>query len=355
MASIASRILLTIVTVLIAVAIGLLLRRIVVRSLKKTFLDNWIVQTLGILVILPPLIIAAIASPLIISWDISLISKFWNNTPLHLLNVSSLIINLIETVLIIVFGVGIARTMMKVAVRGLGESRIDINIRTLIGRVLFITVLTIVTFWILTIWEVSIGFPVAAIGVITVAFTVAIQDILKDLVAGFYILMERPFYIGDQISIQNYTGKVEDVQLRATKLRLVSGEEVVIPNSQIFGGIVVNNTHYDERRATIIATLAQEDFVADKTPELIIKTLRELSSIISKPEPTVTVSGFTGTINGYTGSLSGYTGKTVTLTVRFWVTSSVQQSPASVTQAMHALRAALPCADLAVRESAGDV
>jgi small-conductance mechanosensitive channel len=132
----------------------------------------------------------------------------------------------------------------------------------------------------------------------------------------------------------------------------VSGEEVTIPNSLVFGGIVINNTFYDERRATILVTLAQEDFVQDETPALIVKTIKEVGSVMVKPEPTVTVSSITGTVSGYTGTVSGYTGKALTLTVRFWVASG---QLTTVTEVMCSLREALPKADLVVRDSAGDV
>lgn len=349
-----SRIGLTILTIIIALAIGLLLRRAVVRSLKNSVLDNWLVQTLGILVILPLLIVAALASPIIITWDINQL-----NTILQKLfpgvkapDIQNFVVHLIGTLLILVLAFGVARTFMRVAVRSLGESRLDINMRTLLGRVFYVAILIFAIFWILSLWEPSLSVPVAVIGIVTVAFSIAIQDIVKDLVAGFYILIEHPFRIGDQISTANYTGKVEDVQLRATKLRIVSGEEVTIPNSLVFGGIVVNNTFYDERRATIIVTLAQEDFVQEETPVLILKTIKEVGSVMIKPEPSAVVSSITGTVSGYTGAQSSYTGKTITLLVRFWVASG---QFTTVTEVMCSLRAALPKADLVVRDSAGDV
>lgn len=349
----AGRIGLTILTILIALAIGLLLRRVVVRSLKNSVLDNWLVQTLGILVILPLLIVAALASPIIITWDINILNgvlqKIFGASPPDLKN---FVVNIIWTLLIVVLAYGVARTLMRVTIRGLGESRIDINMRTLLGRVFYFIILIFAFFWILSLWEPSLAVPVTVIGVVTVALSIAIQDIVKDLVAGFYILIERPFRIGDQISTANYTGRVEDVQLRATKLRIVSGEEVTIPNSLVFGGIVINNTFYDERRATIAVSLDQEDFVQGETPDLILKTIKEISSVMAKPEPRVTVSSITGTVNGYIGLVSGYTGKAITLTVRFWITSG---QILTVSEVMCALRDALPKADIVVRESAGDV
>ena len=349
-----TRIGLTVLTILIALGIGLLLRRAVVRGLKKTVLDNWLIQTLGILVILPLLIVAALASPIIITWNFNLLYTVLRQAfpGVGLADLQAFAVHFIWTVLILVLAYGVARTLMRITIRSLGESRIDINMRTLLGRVFYFIILIFAFFLILSLWEPSLTVPVTVIGVITVALSISIQDIVKDLVAGIYILIERPFRIGDQISMTNYTGRVEDVQLRATRLRIVSGEEVTIPNSLIFGGIVINNTLYDERRATIAVSLDQEDFVQGETPELILKTIKEISSVMAKPEPRVTVSSITGTVSGYIGSQSGYTGKAITLTVRFWIVSG---QISTVSEVMCRLRDALPKADLVVRESAGDV
>ena len=347
----AARIGLTVLTILIALGIGLLLRRAVVRSLKNSVLDNWLVQTLGVLVILPLLIVAALASPIIITWDVKVLNVVLQRI-FPGIDVKNIISNILWTLLIVVLALGIARTLMRVTIRSLGERRIDINMRTLLGRVFYFTILIVAFFLILSLWQPSLAVPVTVIGIVTVSLSIAIQDIVKDLVAGFYILIEHPFRIGDQISTANYTGRVEDVQLRATRLRIVSGEEVTIPNSLVFGGIVVNNTFYDERRATIAVSFDQEDFVQDETPELILKTIKEISSVMVKPEPRVTISSITGTVNGYTGSQSGYTGKAITLTLRFWIASG---QISTVSEVMCGLRDALPKADLVVRESAGDV
>lgn len=339
--SVTLRIILIAIILLIGLAFGLFLRRLLIRRLKQTVLDTWIVQTLGVVIIFPPLILAAVAAPLI--WDPNLLFAYWDSikSQLKIADITSLTWKLVETLLLISLSVGIARTVKTLTIRGLGENRIDINIRTLIGRIFYFVILTFAIFWILSIWPISIGIPVAAIGILTVGVTVAIQDILKDLVAGFYILIEHPFRIGDQISTsgaQPYTGKVEDVQLRATKLRLVSGEEVTIPNSLIFGSSIVNNTYYEERRATITVTIPEEEFVKGETVGQILKAIREVESVMVKPEPTAT--------------LTGYTEKNAVLTVRFWIANGQLSTVSDVVYALHAI---LPHADVTVRDSGGDV
>jgi small-conductance mechanosensitive channel len=299
------------------------------------------VQTLGVAIVLPPLILAGAAAPLI--WNPNLLFIYWDNirSQLQRGDITDLTKNLIGTLLLIGLGIGIARTVKTLTIRALGENRIDINIRTLIGRIFYFIILTFVIFWILSLWQISIGIPVAGIGILTVAITVAIQDILKDLVAGFYILLERPFHIGDQISTSgtpSYTGKVEDVQLRATKLLLVSGEEVIIPNSLIFSGIVVNNSGYTERRATITVTMPEEQFVTEETAEKVFKVIQEVETVKLKPEPTV--------------ALAGYTDKKALLAVRFWIANGQLSTVSDVVYALHAV---LPSADVTVRESGGDV
>lgn len=339
------RIFLIAATLLIALGIGLLLRRLLVRRLKTTVLDNWLVQMLGVIVVLPPLILAAIAVSFI--WDMGMFSDLWNQLNKSLItipNVTSLIWNIIATALIVVLGIGLGRTIKTLTIRGLSENRIDINTRTLIGRIFYIVTLMLAAFWILSIWPISIGVPVAFIGVLTVLITVAVQEILKDLVAGFYILMEHPFRIGDQISVGSigsntfYTGKVEDVQLRATKLRLLSGEEATIPNSLVFSGVVVNNSYYGERRATITITVPQEEFVKEETPEIVLKALKEIDTVMAKPEPRIV--------------LSGSTGNKLTLTLRFWFASG---QLSALSEVMYTLRTCLPNADLAVQEPVGNV
>ncbi len=333
-----TRIVLAVATVLIAVAIGLILRHLLVRRLKKTVLDNWLVQTLGVFVVFVPLILSIPVVFVIL--DSNLFGSLWAALQAQK-DITAISLNLIETVLIIALGVGVARTLVALVVRGMGENRIDINIRTLVRRIFYIIILTFIVIWILSIWNIPLTIPVTAIGIVTVVVTVSIQDILKDLVAGFYILMERPFHIGDQITIGDViirTGRVEDVQIRSTKLRLVSGEEVSIPNTLVFGSIVINNTFYGERRATIIVKLPEEDFAREETPKKILKALKEIELILAKPEPTISVSGLSE--------------MHIALTVHFWI---ARGQHSVVTEVLYALRAALPNADLTVMEAAGDI
>src|SRR5579863_637771 len=143
------RIVLIAVTLLIALVIGLLLRRILVRRLKHTVLDTWIVQSLGIITVVLLLVLATPIS--LILADNNLLPSIWT-VLIHQISfrdITGLTWNFVETLLIIALGIGFARTLKTLIVRNLSAQRIDINTRTLLGRISYILIITLVVFWIL--------------------------------------------------------------------------------------------------------------------------------------------------------------------------------------------------------------
>ena len=65
------------------------------------------------------------------------------------------------------------------------------------------------------------------------------QDVLKNVFAGIYLLIERPFRPGDTIKVRDFVGRVETVDLRTTTLRS-DGEIVYVPNAILFSEVLVN-------------------------------------------------------------------------------------------------------------------
>jgi len=69
------------------------------------------------------------------------------------------------------------------------------------------------------------------------------QDLLKDYVSGYYILLERNIKIGDYISLERGSGTVSEVRLRVTLLRSETGDLVIVPNSELFTQPVTVHAH----------------------------------------------------------------------------------------------------------------
>ena len=100
---------------------------------------------------------------------------------------------------------------------------------------------------------------VTAIGIIVGALSIALQDVLKNLVAGVYLLVEEPFREGDRLSIPGANGGqdgwVEKVSMRVTLLRNAQRELLLVPNYVLFSQIVVNRTDEEAYSLNLRLTL----------------------------------------------------------------------------------------------------
>jgi small-conductance mechanosensitive channel len=324
---------------IVAFLLGLLLRHLLVKRLFHTILDNWVIQTLGMIVIAIALLVGIISGLYI--WDSDLLYRIVTFLLTNQKDAAGVwFANFFWSILTVALGLGIARTLKTITVRGLSEKHIDINTRTLIGRTFYIVGMIVTALLVINIWHIGIEIPVTVVGALAVAATVAFQDILKNLVAGLYILLERPFYIGDQVNINtgvvSYTGKVTDIQLRVTKLRLPSGEEVAVPNIMIFGNAIINNTYYGERRATVTMKLPAQGFLLQQTRGYLRNLFKETEEVMDKPEPHI--------------MFTAYEEEKVILTIRFWVASGQHIDVSPVTYKIHEL---MPEAELTVTEPLG--
>lgn len=73
----------------------------------------------------------------------------------------------------------------------------------------------------------------AAAGIGGIAIGLGVQSLIKDVVAGFFIVMEDQYSIGDLITIEGMTGTVEEMEMRVTKIRNFNGDLYIIPNGEI--------------------------------------------------------------------------------------------------------------------------
>ena len=86
----------------------------------------------------------------------------------------------------------------------------------------------------------SIGPILASLGLAGFAIGFAAKDTISNILAGFFILVDRPFKIGDRVDIGGTLGDVVDIGLRTTKVKTLDFQIVIVPNSSIVSGNVVN-------------------------------------------------------------------------------------------------------------------
>ena len=95
------------------------------------------------------------------------------------------------------------------------------------------------------LWVLTFG------GVFSLAIGLAFQDLLRNILAGIFILLEKPFRIGDHVAIGDCEGTVQTIALRTTALRTGDGRLAVMPNLTVFTSVILNSTAFDQRRYSV--------------------------------------------------------------------------------------------------------
>ena len=142
--------------------------------------------------------------------------------------------------------------------RALDRTHAHPNARLLIDRCVQFGFLFFAGTWALSVLGVPLTGFVAVVGAASLAVSLSLQDVLKNLVAGLIILVERPFTIGEHIDFKTFSGVVETIELRTTVLRTPTGQRVVIPNAMIFSDVLVNRSAYGRQLVRLRVTVPLE-------------------------------------------------------------------------------------------------
>lgn len=126
---------------------------------------------------------------------------------------------------------------------------------------------------------VNITALVAGLGIGGIAVALAAQSILGDLFASLSIVMDKPFVLGDTILVGDFTGTVERIGLKTTRLRSVSGEQLIVANGDLLQSRIRNFARMSERR--VLFTIG----VVYQTPEATLARIPEMIKEIVTAQP----------------------------------------------------------------------
>ena len=122
------------------------------------------------------------------------------------------------------------------------RARVDTGTQILVRRSLSVGVILMGTLLVLGILGINAAGLLTVAGAVGLAFSLAIQDILKNFFSGIYLLLERPFRVGDTIKVKDQLGTVENIGVRTTLLRTSDNVLVLVPNAIVFAEVVANHS-----------------------------------------------------------------------------------------------------------------
>ena len=208
--------------------------------------------------------------------------------------VGDLIPGIIAALVVLVLTYLISRLASGRLERALERSGFQVNIAILLGRFLWATLWVVGFLLVLNLIGVGLTPLAAFIGIIGLAASLSLQAVLQNLVAGIYLLAERPFAIGDWIAVVgpggvNHEGRVEDIQMRTTHLRGRDEELILVPNSAIFSGVVTNRTAIGGIAQHVSVTFPRDRDPVETQPR-VRDLLEDLSEVVATPAPHLRVT-----------------------------------------------------------------
>jgi len=179
---------------------------------------------------------------------------------------------------------------------------------------------------------INVGAALAGLGVAGVAVGFAAQDSLANTISGFMIFWDKPFRVGEWISVGGQYGKVSDITLRSTRIRTPQNTYVVIPNKNIIDDVLVNHSKHGGMRIDLPLGVAYKESIP-RAREVLLEAMRKMAGVAGRPEPDVVVQGL--------GDSS------VNLLVRIWIDNAEDELDMSF-DALEACKLALDAAGIEI-------
>lgn len=159
--------------------------------------------------------------------------------------------------------------------------------RRTIGKLAANAVTYTVNFLVILLILEQLGFSLmpllAGVGVVGLAIGFGAQNLVRDVISGFFILFEDQFGVGDVIQTGNYKGTVEEIGLRTTRIRSWSGETHIIPN-----GKIESVTNYSQHNAVIVDVSVPYEADVDQAVQVIRDAMRRAhqrcDALLREPE-----------------------------------------------------------------------
>lgn len=171
--------------------------------------------------------------------------------------------------------------------------KLNIRIPALYRDILIFIILAIV---ILVTLRIEFGFKLTGIitssAILSAIIGLALQDTLSNIISGIVLHIEKPFKIGDWIKVGEKEGEIVEVSWRATRLRTLDGNYIVIPNTNISKETILN--YYEPERAHAITFHIGIEYGAAPNfiKEILLKSIEDCHNVLKEPKPVIHVIDF---------------------------------------------------------------
>lgn len=204
------------------------------------------------------------------------------------------------------FAVWLIRRIVK---RLLKKTKMETAAHSLINSAVSITLYLLLGFVVASSLGIDVTGIVALASVLTLAISLAVQNMLANIFGGFTLLSTDPFDSGDFVEIAGQSGTVQEIGLTYTKLRTADNKEVSIPNNAVVSAQIVNYSITGTRRVEVYVSASYDSPISE-----VLDALHEAAQL---PE-ILKEKGITAAVKGYGESNIDYQLFVWTKTADYW-------------------------------------
>lgn len=197
-------------------------------------------------------------------------------------------INIVMALAIFIVGKFIVNILVNVAKKLMDKAKVDNILVNFIASIIKTVLLLFVVVAALDQLGVDTTSMIALIGAAGLAIGLALQGTLQNLASGVMLIIFRPFSDGDFIEAAGVAGVVEEIGIFSITMRTGDNREIIVPNGEVYGGTITNNSRRDTRRVDMVFGIGYDDDLL-KAKDIIKKILSEDERILADPAPAVVV------------------------------------------------------------------
>ena len=196
----------------------------------------------------------------------------------------------VQTVLILVIGILAIRVVMKIIRVTLEKSRLEKAAHSLITSLASTAMYILLALIAASTLGIDVSSIVALASVLTLALSLALQNIVSNIIGGFTILYTHPFHSGDYVEIAGQGGTVKEINMTYTMLSTPDNKLISIPNSAVVAAQIVNYSAAPTRRVEVVVS-ASYDAPTQKVIDALVQA-GTVDNVLLDPAPKAVISSY---------------------------------------------------------------
>ena len=203
---------------------------------------------------------------------------------------SGTVTKLLSSLTLLVIGILAIRIVLKLLKQGLAKTKLEKAAHTLITSLVSVVLYVLLGLMVASSLGIDVTSIVALASVLTLALSLALQNMVSNIIGGFTILYTHPFHSGDYVEIAAQSGTVQEINMSYTVLSTPDNKMISIPNSAVVAAQIVNYSTQSTRRVEVPVSVA-----LDVPTQKVIDALAlagTLDHVLLDPAPSAVITSY---------------------------------------------------------------